>query len=218
MIRNIKALSLAMVAMLAMSALVTSAAPAKEITTQRFKAQDGTYPETFHGTNPITKETFTTEAGTVECDSTFSGSISEPTTTVKVSANYTNCRAFGFLSASVNMTSCHYTFHLTTEVETDWYQAHADLTCTTANDHVDIVASTCELQIDPQEGLTTINITNMTGTTHSITVKAAVTGINYTVTKDGFGCPFSGTGSKTGAEYKAHEYVEVTSPGGILIG
>jgi len=219
MIRNLKALGLVVVAALAMSAMVASAAQAEAITTQKLTAQDGTYPEAFHGENPIAKETFITEAGAVECDSTFSGSLSEASTTVSVKASYTNCRAFGGLfAATVNMTGCEYKFHLTTKLSAHKYQAHADLTCTPTTDHVDIVAGPCEIHIDEQLNMTTVDIEVMTGAKNDITVDPNVEGINYTVVKDGFGCPFSGTGAKTGAKYIAHEPVTVTSAGGIHIG
>jgi len=44
-----------------------------------------------------------------------------------------------------------------------------------------------------------------------------VGGIKYTVTKDGFLCPFGGTGAKTGAEYNQNEAIQVASTNGATI-
>jgi len=53
------------------------------------------------------------------------------------------------------------------------------------------------MEIKEQKGLTTVKSTNLAN--GGITLEPEVGGIAYTVTNDGFGCPFSGTGNKTGA-------------------
>jgi hypothetical protein len=226
MIRNFKALGLAVVAMLAMSAIVASAAQA-EATTAKFTAQDGTYPESFSGTNTAGNEVFTTEGGSVECDSSFSGSAAAASQTVEAHPVYTNCKAFGFLNATVTTTGCNYLFHITTKLALHKYQAHVDVVCT-GGAVITIVASTCEATVGAQTGLTTVDLETMTNkapAVNDITVTATIPtelggtkGIKYTVTKDGFLCPFGGTGAKTGGGYESKAAATITSAGGIHIG
>ncbi len=44
-----------------------------------------------------------------------------------------------------------------------------------------------------------------------------MTGINYNVTQDGIGCPFNGTGEKTGASYTQTNPVTFDSTNGASI-
>jgi len=196
--RTIKALGLAFIAVVAMSALSASAAQA----TPEFTCS--TYPCTATGSSLSGAEKFTTEAGTVECDSHFlvekynatKEDITGPTSTVTVTPTYTNCKAFGFLSATVNVEGCDYVFHATEFVSAGDYKHHVDVVCP-AGQSIKIVASTCKAEVGGQTGLTTAKTTNNAGGT--VTVQPEVANISMTVTQDGFGCPFGGTGKKTGS-------------------
>jgi hypothetical protein len=44
-----------------------------------------------------------------------------------------------------------------------------------------------------------------------------VTGINYTVTEDGFGCPFGGTGAKVNATYTQGSAITFASTTGTTV-
>jgi hypothetical protein len=214
---NLKALGLALVAMLAMSAVVASAASAQATPTQKFTAMDGTYPEAFHGTNVAGQETFTTEAGTLECASTFSGSIAEPTQAITVTPVYAGCKWFGFLNATIAIEGCNYKFKLTTTLTSPHrYQAHVDVVCP-AGKSIKITAGTCVVTIGEQLNLTTVDLENRADT-KAVLVRPTVGGINYTVVTDGFGCPYAGTGAKTGATYTLHSATSVSSTGGVHIG
>jgi len=227
MIRKFKALGVALVAVMAMSAFVASAAQAIHIDT-------GTYPATVHGTGENIGEEFNTEAGQVKCKvSHYTGNVSEISSTLTVHPTYTECSAFGFLSATVSTEECNYVFHATEhEAATGTYRAHVDVTCPVGQS-IKIVASTCKAEVKAQTGLTTVDITNMTGApgsgiTDDLTVKATLGKgkegggngkegpVAYTVTQDGIGCPFSGTGAKTGGEYATKEYFTLTSSTGKL--
>ena len=210
MSRKLRILGLAFVAVLASSALVASAAQA----VPTFEAES--FPVTIHGTNTIEKEKFTTEAGTVECFSSFHGEITktqhekEPST-LTAHPTYTECRAFGFLSATVTTTGCNYVFHATEKTSLDNYKAHVDVVCE-AGKSIKIVASTCSAEVKGQTGLTTAAIKDDTTATpkKDTTVTPNVAGIAYTVTNDGFLCPFNGTGAKTGGTYTSSEAVTIT--------
>jgi hypothetical protein len=215
MIRKLQVLGLAVVAVLAMSALGASAAQAApEFTCSA-------YPCTATGSNTLGNEKFTTEAGTVECDSHFlvermrtakeveegkTPDLLGPSPTVTVTPTYTGCTAFGFLNATVNVEGCDYIFHATEAVEAGKvYKHHVDVHCP-ANQSIKIVAGTCraevtgktktETQAAVNQGLTTVTTTNLAG--GSVTVQPNVANIDMHVTQDGFGCPFNGTGTKFG--------------------
>ncbi|HYG96180.1 MAG TPA: hypothetical protein VD741_03640 [Solirubrobacterales bacterium] len=183
MISKLKTLGIALVAVLAMSAVVASAASATNFTAS-------TYPTSATATSPLGNDDFSTEAGSVECKGHFLvGPLTAAAPTVTVTPTYSECEAFGFLNATVNMNGCDYTFNVNESVTVD---------CP-AGKSIVIVAGTCETTIGAQGPLNTVDLANNTET--SISAKANVTGIAYTVTKDGIGCPFSGTGAKTGASY-----------------
>jgi hypothetical protein len=198
MIRNLKVLGVAVVAVLAMSAVIASAASATNFTASK-------YPTAATATSPLGNDDFKTEAGSVECAGHFAvAALSEPSETVQVTPTYTSCRAFGFLSATVTMDECVYIFHS---------NGTADVECPAGNE-VTIVSSTCEVRIPTQTGLSSVVLQNALA---SISAQANITGITYTVTKDGFGCPFSGTGTKKGATYTQNEAITVSSTNGATI-
>ena len=198
MIRNLKSLGLAIGVVLVLSAVMASAAMA--VPSFTFSS----YPAQVTGSNTKGSEVFTTEGGKVECDSHFvSHSLSEASSSLTVTPKYTNCTAFGFVEATVNVTSCSFVKHLTSTV-TDfsphkhYYVSHKDLVCHLGG-AVTITAGTCKAEIKGQTGLSSTRLTNLAGGT--VTVEDEVKGIAYTVTQDGFLCPFSGTGNKTGGTY-----------------
>ncbi len=192
MIRNIKVLGIAVVAAMALSAVVASAAMA----VPQFTAS--TYPAQVTGESAVGAEKFKTEGGTVECKSHFlSASLGAANSTLTVTPKYTECKAFGFLSATVNPEGCTYVFHATELVSAGVYKHHVNVICP-AGQSIKVVASTCKAEIKEQTGLTSVKTTN-SGT--SVVVNPEVKSIKYTVTEDGFLCPFGGTGNKTDGEY-----------------
>jgi len=200
MIRSFKILGLLVVAALAMSAAIASSASAEVTFTC------SSYECKATGSNTLGNEKFTTEAGTVECDSHFvveeygtliGTGLQAASTTATVTPTYTNCVAFGFLGASVNMDSCDFVFHATEKIALNVYKHHVDVVCTNAGDAITITAGTCTLDVPAQTGLTTVKTTNLANGT--VTVQPEVNNITINVTKDGIGCPFNGTGHKLGS-------------------
>jgi hypothetical protein len=176
MIRNFKVLGLALVAVLAMSAVVASAASAP--------FTSSTYPTTDTATSPLGNDVFTVDGSSVECAGHFEGTATEASTSLTVNATYTNCKAFGFASASVTMNGCDYVFHSNGTV---------DVECGSAGP-IKIVAGNCEVQVSSQTGLGTVALSN---NGNHIDVDANVSGITANATKDGFLCPLNGTGHKS---------------------
>jgi len=187
MTRKIKMLGMALVAVLALTAVAASAASAASFTSS-------SYPTTATGESALGNDVFTTEAGKVECKSHFESTLKEKSTDLTVTAKYTNCKAFGFLEATVS--HCTYTFTNPTETTaTTFHSTEVHVTgspCT-------ISAGTCKVSVPLQTPSGSIHFTNESG--GDVKVLANVTGIKYTVTEDGFACPFGGTGEKTGATY-----------------
>jgi hypothetical protein len=201
MTHKLKMLGMALVAVLALTAISASAASAAKYTAS-------TYPTTGTGESKVGNDVFTTEAGTVECQSHYKGTLAGASEDLTITPTYTSCKAFGFLKATV--TGCTYTFTTPTG-SVDTYSAKVDVTTTCT-----IVASTCEVKVEPQTELGSVAITNETAA-GDVKVKANVTGIAYNVIKDGIGCPFSSTGKKAGASYTQKEAVTFDSTNGATI-
>lgn len=206
MIHGLRLFGIAAFALLAVGALASAPARASDFTAS-------SYPTYFSGKSALGNDVFKTEAGSVECEASFSGLIQEASETEWVDASYTNCKAFGFLSASVEMGSCHYFFHASGEV--DLSCAYFDILKGEWVEYpIVIVASTCEVWIESQFGLASVALVNGFG---DILAQANVSGIEYNVKKDGFLCPFSGTGEKTGGTYTQGEAVIIESTSGTTI-
>jgi hypothetical protein len=207
MIRKLKTLGVALVAALALTAVSAASASAANYTA-------GAYPTTITGESALGNDTFTTEAGKVECKAHFQGTLAASSSSLEITPTYTNCRAFGFLEATVHMNGCKY-------LKTGpiggphTYQLNTDLVCPAGKD-VTITSATCDTTIQPQTNISSITVTNVTAS-GDLTAKANLTGIKYTVVTDGFGCPYNGIGAKTGATYVQDAPITLDSTNGQTI-
>jgi hypothetical protein len=221
---RIKTWGVAFAAMLALSAFAASAASAEGLYTASSYSATGT------GTSPVGNDTFTTEAGNVECKSHFEGTLAkEASTSLTVKATYSECKAFGFATATVKMNSCDYLFTTPTTVTPPHvWTAKVHVKCTEPSKPITITAGNCEVTVGEQSPEGHIIITDTTTVPRDVDVQATVTGIHYTVIKDGFLCPFKPNVegepvpyTKTGASYNQHEEItfKSTTPGqGIHVG
>jgi len=202
MSRKLKSLCLAFIAVVAMSAMGASAAEA----TPEFTCSS--YPCTATGTTVLGNSTITTPGGSITCDTHYkvekynapTEDITGPTSTVTVTVTTTGCTAFGFLSATVNMNGCDYVWHATERLGAGHYVHHVDIACDVSK-AITITAATCEATISAQSGLTDITTLNLANGT--LTAVPTVSEMTMKVTKDGFGCPFAGTGHVK-ASYHGH--------------
>jgi hypothetical protein len=190
MSRNLKSLGLALLAVLVTSAIATS--PAQAAPTYTASA----YPATITGSNTAGKETWTTPAGTVQCDSHFQASLSAPSSTLAIVPKYTNCVAFGFLNGTIQTNGCAFVLHTTEQVAPSHYRHHVDISCPTGSPGIVTTWGTCEVDIPPQTGLTTITTQNSGS---ALTLVWNMADITMNVTKDGFGCPWPTTGHYKGS-------------------
>jgi Trypsin len=181
--------------------------------TRHVQAKGAKYPVTFHGgLSGGPTEKFTIEGGNVECMKTsHHGTVAEATSTWTDTPKYEECTALGFTGATVNMEGCAYEFNSGEKTSTDNFKSHVDVACPSGQS-IKIAAGTCKAEIKAQAGLTTVDLIDDTSASpkKDVTVRPTVTGVAYTVTQDGFLCPLSGVGSKTGGEYTSSANITVT--------
>jgi len=206
--RNLKVLGLALVAALAMTALVASAAQANN--EGKFTATS--YPGTLHGEDTGT-HVFTAAGGTVNCtNATFTGSFTEASKTQTITPEYSGCTAFGFIGATVTMNGCDYLFHLTGTGAGGAYNSTVDLVCP-AGKEITIDAGPCMISLPGQTGLPGSTFTNSGGTPSDVTNHANVTGITGVLKKENALCFFT-AGHFTNGTYKGSTTVTGKNAGG----
>jgi hypothetical protein len=207
MTRKFKTLGVALFAVLAMAAVSTSAASAANYTAS-------SYPTTGTATSNSANQSFAFEAGFVSCAAHFQGTLKASSWNLTVIPVYTGCSAFGFLNATVNMNGCSYSFR-SPAGSGDEYSAFVDIVCP-AGKVIEITAATCKLTIGNQFSAGAVYFVNDTAA-QDTTFDIHLIGIAYTVVADGFGCPFAGTGAKTGASYSQGFPVTFDSTNGASI-
>jgi hypothetical protein len=174
------------------------------------------YAATLNGQQTVATE-FDIEGNDATCESaSLSGTLSEPAEAVSLTPSYSGCSAFGFVAATINPSGCSFVLHAGSEIEEDRFAGTADVSCETGK-KITIVASTCEAQIGSQSGLSKVEFTNhLASSPVAIAVAHSITGLKYNKTKDGFLCPFKGTGEVTGA-YTGTQLVKA-AVGGNAVG
>jgi hypothetical protein len=188
MIRNLKVLGMALVAMLAMSALGASMASADVFESEK---------ETTNVTAAQkTANVFTTTAGTVQCSTTtFKGTVTSATKkaqTIKVAPTYSGCTGFGF-PATIHTEGCEYNLNIT--AGSGITTGTVDVECP-AGKEITVTAisagvTKCTVHVPTQTGLKGVTYSSTgAGTTREIVVTIDITSeISYTHT------PGSGIGS-----------------------
>jgi len=193
---NLRRLGAVLVAVVALSHVASSTAPAAQFTTEK-------YPTTFEPTGNEGTGAFTTEAGTSRCKKiTTSATLSGASSTVTVNAAFAECSATLFGTATktaVAMNGCYYTLHVT-EGSGDKYKGSGDLVCPTEKEVFGTAfisgVPVCEIHIPEQAGAVQVELTDNT-TNKTVEGKLTSSKVHYTVTLDSGACPFNGTGTKT---------------------
>ena len=213
MIRNLKILGLALVAMLAFGAMVASAASASFHAEQK-EVQLTVTP----GSLQTQKFQYVSGGITVECnsltvESTFVGTEHDegpPTawtgTDITAIPHYGNCEPILGNAVTVDTNSCYYTFTLAAGSTS----GTAHIKCNTANDGFTItIGSLCTIKVGPQE-VGPISYSNVgSGTTREVTIHPTVTGIQGSRT----GSILCGAASSTSGTYKGDLTVTGEKPG-----
>ena len=177
---------LAVGSMLALSAGAAQAAP-------MFEAAK--YPTAFKGASQGVE--IGTEGGTIVCPTTYEGNISAASSTLTGTrfTEYWSCSFFGF-AMTVNNNGCTEQFVATERQAADQYKGTYTMNCPSAAG-LTYGASTCVVEFPSQSGVKALDLDVVTGSPNQVTLDFEVTGLTYNVTKDGFLCPFKGTGTKT---------------------
>ena len=186
MIRNFKALGLALVAAFAMSAVAASAASAES----PFHFGSTVDHTVLSGTQ-VSEDVFTVHGGTVKCSSaTYTGTINSSTTKtteVTITPAYGGCRFAGIAeSATIDMNSCDYLFTAKTTDAGPVYTGEVHIKCTTPGDTITVTVviggvTKCIVHI-PEQSLTGITYSNAGAPSH-IHVNVNIAGIHYSQTE-----------------------------------
>lgn len=145
---------LVLLAALAMSAVVASAAQAGEFTASE-------YPATITGSE-IAKHEFKFNTGTVNCaKATFDGTLEAASETLTITAEYKEC-ATPKGGVGVKMNSCDFLLHAGETIEMGRVDGSLDVQCNKEGDEIEFVepATGCVVKIPPQNGLNTLVYTN----------------------------------------------------------
>jgi hypothetical protein len=196
MIRNLKALGLALVAVFAMSALAASAAQAlPELTAGAHGTAVGT--EIIHkdvGTGNNVGHEFTVGNRKIKCDEvSFTGdNLATSQTTLTVTPSYNKCTttpALGVvLHGTVTLNGCDYMFHAT-GFDAPLWTASVDIVCPKDKlievhlyKNAGHTEEACTITIGPQEGLTGNSIENVAGSPNDLRI---IHDVNVAVTIHG---------------------------------
>ncbi len=194
MIRNLKALGLAVVAVLALSAVAASAA----LAVPQFEV--GTGAGNISGTK-TSANVFTVAGGrTVTCEViTAKGSETTTSSTLTLTPLFSECHsvlAGVKVPATVTTNDCHILVHLTSLISAGLYLAHGDLTCEGTKDieiHVypegtkpsehSTKTPLCQYTVKPQTGISKVELkNNATGAKKDIDATLTLSNIAYTRT------------------------------------
>jgi len=221
MIRNYKALGLAVMAMFAFSAMMAQGAAANPLT-----VPDGIAKVFITGTNhPNESHEFVVPGSpAVKCThSLYSGSATVTAGQVNeitLTPTYTGCSAFGFATADVNTNNCHFTLTTPTKLKTGevtWDTAagkeHIHVICTGKPIEITPTSfgvSVCTQFVNTQTPTSGHLVARNAGTTEDMTLTDEVTvkGIHYTGT--GGPCGTSGTNAEYSGKTIARCYANET--------
>lgn len=217
-------LALALAAVLAMAALMASAASALQY-------KSGATPVNISGAQSNT-HTFAVDGQNVTCtNATFNkNGLATPANEVPgVVAAYGNCTVFG-LSGSVNMGTCTFNF----DNPNAGLNSTFDIACTsnanvngnaTNNGDMRIVAQLnnpndpnnpfllCEVHIESQNNLGTLTFMNDTPLAGRVRVGAGVSNLTAQKTLDGLACPLSGANTVNNATFNGN--TDLAGGGGV---
>ena len=195
MVRNIRFLSLALVAALAMGvAGVSTAAAAVEFRSEKA-------PVTATGVQEGLSNAFDVQFGEVKCKvAEYNATTTTSTdTTVKITPNYEECTAWG-VAATIDMNGCTYQIHVDNSGPP--YTGTADVVCDAGKQIVVTGGTKCIVDISAQTGLGPISFTNI-GTTSTREITVGLSGIHnikYTQTP-GSGVGKCGSVTTSGGNY-----------------
>lgn len=157
----------------------------------------------------VTASAIVTEIGPIECKKTsLTGTLSEPEP-VSLSPSFSECKIAGVV-VTVTTTGCKLVIHPGTETSAGHFAGTLDNSCSEGKSIV-ISFGTCEAKIEGQSALSSVPLTDESGSPEKLGMVFEVTGMAYNVTKDGAGCPFVGTGKRTNGKLTGQDRITNTS-------
>jgi hypothetical protein len=205
--RKLKALGMAIAAVMAFAAFAGSASAAEFHSEVAHTQISGAQVKT---------DVFTTNAGTVKCsEATYSGTQTTGVTSTQVTAEakYGGCTAFGFVGATIHMNGCDYLF-------TSNPNPYLHILCP-AGKVIEVTTPSCVITVPAQtvnSGVTYVNVPGNGTTTRHITVQVALSGLTYTQDPGPFpGCT-GGGGTFTNGTYTGEATIKGANTAGTQVG
>ena len=187
MMRNLKVLGTAVVAVLAMSAFVASAASA-----DTFQSEGGV-KASLTGAQ-VTTNILKTTAGSAECKTaTFTATTASGVSEVPAVPAYSSCTCIG-IACTVSMNGCSYVLRINGAGSTT---GTADVVCPEGKE-ITLTSAKCIVHVPAQAGLATVTYSNSGATTtREVVLTLNIAGIKYSHTKvgEGIGSCTSGSGT-----------------------
>ncbi len=201
MIREIKVLGIALVAVLAMSAVMASAANAEG----EFEAES--YPATVSGSGEGA-QVFTFSGGvSVTCKtSNFDGTLTEEDTELELSAEYKECEASFGVKVDITMNGCKYVDTPIKKFMGDIWEVITHLECP-AGKKVELEGGPCTITIPPQMNAKASAYEDHTTKPKKMTYLATVDKFVYITHKNNAFCPLT-SGEKSDGQYDGEGFLE----------
>lgn len=195
---------------LALSALGAQAASASKFMSQGNVNYSLTAPQVA-GENHV----LTIDGVSANCDQVefFADSASSPLETIRLGPTYFGCDAFGFLfpNAGISTIGCDYLLSAGSETSSGVFGGSIKVDCFFGP--IEIDGGTCEAEIADGTVISSgITLENMVAD-GDVTIKFGNASVAVKKTKDGFLCPFSGTGATT-ATYTGNTTARAKNGGG----
>lgn len=212
-------IAVALVAVLAMSALVASSASAAFQLKTNTAGKNAAMVFGEDNGNHV----FKVDGQSVTCTTAVfeKESIALPANTVPgVNASYNGCTAFGFAGANVKMNNCTYTFNeINTQNATNSFSGTVANVCgaTPIKVNANVFGSECEVQIGGGGNNASLTNANYNNNATGVTITAAINNITATKTQDNGLCPLSGTGTVNNATYNGPTVTNATESINITI-
>jgi hypothetical protein len=154
---------------------------------------------------------------TITCSGTQAHSkMTAASSTLTFTINFASCTSSS-LTVSFSLNTCDLEADLG-GTESGRFKSTLDIVCSAGPFNIRFSWGTCEVLVPAQNGLGSAYAENVSSETgYDVLFEAGVTGMAYEVTKDGFLCPLSGTGQKTGGTYTGNYGFFGESSGGSRI-
>jgi hypothetical protein len=210
--RRLRILYLAMLALFVASGLTASTATAGTLSADSYPATLTAYGANDGVFFDFTEGEFVNYACKMHLSSE---TLQASSSTFVMHPVFTNCHLQHW-ETTVTTTGCDFRFHIgETTGESGNYAGTVDLVCEAGTSLKFSPIVGCQVEVHPQEELGSVEFINMAGSPSDFTIAWNVEGFQYTVIKDGFGCPYSGLGTKEDGDFTVFPQTTVEKTNGL---